>query len=116
VETRDVEFLRANTDRMIKITVPGPFTMAQQAQNDFYEDEAEMAHDYAVAVNAEIKDLFSAGADIVQIDEPYMQARPEKARAFGLAALRTRWTAFRAHRVPHLLRLCRPDPRAAGRL
>ncbi|HEX5184944.1 MAG TPA: 5-methyltetrahydropteroyltriglutamate--homocysteine methyltransferase [Allosphingosinicella sp.] len=89
VEVRDVQFLRANTDRPIKITVPGPFTMAQQAQNDFYEDEAEMAHDYAVAVNAEMKDLFAAGADIVQIDEPYMQARPEKARAYGLAALRT---------------------------
>ena len=66
---------------MIKITVPGPFTMAQQAQNDFYDDEEELALDYAVAVNAEIKDLFAAGADIVQIDEPYMQARPEKARA-----------------------------------
>nr|WP_250890424.1 uroporphyrinogen decarboxylase family protein [Sphingobium nicotianae] len=89
VETRDVEFLRANTDRMIKITVPGPFTMSQQAQNDFYTDEAEMAHDYAVAVNAEIKDLFAAGADIVQIDEPYMQARPAKARDYGLAALKT---------------------------
>jgi 5-methyltetrahydropteroyltriglutamate--homocysteine methyltransferase len=89
VETRDVEFLRANTDRMIKITVPGPFTMSQQAQNDFYADEAEMAHDYAVAVNAEIKDLFAAGADIVQIDEPYMQARPAKAREYGLAALKT---------------------------
>lgn len=89
VETRDVEFLRANTDRMIKITVPGPFTMSQQAQNDFYADEAEMAQDYAVAVNAEIRDLFAAGADIVQIDEPYMQARPEKARAYGLSALKT---------------------------
>jgi len=89
VEARDVEFLRANTDRMIKITVPGPFTMAQQAQNDYYEDEAEMARDYAVAVNAEIKDLFAAGADVVQIDEPYMQARPDKARAYGLDALRT---------------------------
>jgi 5-methyltetrahydropteroyltriglutamate--homocysteine methyltransferase len=87
VEVRDVEFLRANTDRRIKMTVPGPFTMSQQAQNDFYDDEAEMARDYAVAVNAEIRDLFAAGADIVQIDEPYMQARPEKARAFGLAAL-----------------------------
>ena len=87
VETRDVAFLRANTDRKIKITVPGPFTMAQQAQNDFYKDEAEMAHDYAVAVNAEIKDLFAAGADYVQVDEPYMQAQPEKARAYGLAAL-----------------------------
>jgi 5-methyltetrahydropteroyltriglutamate--homocysteine methyltransferase len=87
VEVRDVQFLRANTDRMIKITVPGPFTMAQQAQNDFYADEAELALDYAAAVNAEIKDLFAAGADVVQIDEPYMQARPDKARQYGLKAL-----------------------------
>jgi 5-methyltetrahydropteroyltriglutamate--homocysteine methyltransferase len=86
VEVRDLQFLRASTDRTIKITVPGPFTMSQQAQNDFYKDEAELALDYAAAVNAEIKDLFAAGADIVQVDEPYMQARPEKARAFGLAA------------------------------
>ena len=87
VEVRDVEFLRANTDRAIKITVPGPFTMSQQAQNDFYKDEQEMVLDYAAAVNAEIKDLFAAGADIVQIDEPYMQARPEKARQYGLRGL-----------------------------
>ncbi len=87
VEVRDVEFLRRNTDRAIKMTVPGPFTMSQQAQNDFYKDEEEMALDYAAAVNAEIKDLFAAGADIVQIDEPYMQARPEKARQYGLKAL-----------------------------
>jgi 5-methyltetrahydropteroyltriglutamate--homocysteine methyltransferase len=86
VEVRDVQFLRANTDRVIKMTVPGPFTMSQQAQNDFYEDEEELAIDYAAAVNAEIKDLFAAGADIVQIDEPYMQARPDKARKFGLKA------------------------------
>ena len=82
-----MKFLRANTSRTIKITVPGPFTMSQQAQNDFYKDEEEMALDYAAAVNAEIKDLFAAGADIVQIDEPYMQARPEKARKYGLKAL-----------------------------
>jgi 5-methyltetrahydropteroyltriglutamate--homocysteine methyltransferase len=86
VEVEDLKFLRANTGRVIKITVPGPFTMSQQAQNDFYKDEGEMALDYAAAVNAEIKDLFAAGADIVQIDEPYMQARPEKARQFGLKA------------------------------
>ena len=78
---------RRNTDRMVKITVPGPFTMAQQAQNDFYPSDEAAAMDYAVAVNEEIRDLFAAGADIVQIDEPYMQARPEKARQFGLAAL-----------------------------
>src|SRR5947208_17169582 len=80
VEVRDVQFLRRNTDRMIKMTVPGPFTMSQQAQNDFYQSDEVMALDYAAAVNAEIKDLFAAGADVVQIDEPYMQARPEKAR------------------------------------
>jgi 5-methyltetrahydropteroyltriglutamate--homocysteine methyltransferase len=87
VEVRDVKFLRANTDRTIKITVPGPFTMSQQAQNDFYKDEQEMVLDYAAAVNAEIKDLFAAGADIVQIDEPYMQARADKARLIGLNGL-----------------------------
>jgi 5-methyltetrahydropteroyltriglutamate--homocysteine methyltransferase len=87
VEVRDVKFLRANTDRAIKMTVPGPFTMAQQAQDDFYRDEEAMALDYAAAVNAEIKDLFAAGADIVQVDEPWMQARPEKARAYGIKAL-----------------------------
>src|SRR6187455_2318196 len=87
VEVEDVKFLRANTARTIKITVPGPFTMSQQAQNDFYKHEEEMALDYAAAVNAEIKDLFAAGADVVQIDEPYMQARPEKARQYGLKAL-----------------------------
>jgi 5-methyltetrahydropteroyltriglutamate--homocysteine methyltransferase len=87
VEVRDVEFLRANTDRLIKITVPGPFTMAQQAQNDFYPSKEEMALDYAAAVHDEIRDLFAAGADIVQIDEPYMQARPQEAREYGLKAV-----------------------------
>src|SRR5438132_7302123 len=87
VEVRDVEFLRANTDRTIKMTVPGPFTMSAQCQNDFYDDEERLALDYAVAVNAEIKDLFAAGADIVQIDEPWMQSRPDKARKYGLKAL-----------------------------
>jgi 5-methyltetrahydropteroyltriglutamate--homocysteine methyltransferase len=87
VEARDVAFLRAHTDRMIKMTVPGPFTMAQQAQDDFYHDERALALDYAAAVNAEIKDLFAAGADIVQVDEPWMQARPDKARAYGVEAL-----------------------------
>jgi 5-methyltetrahydropteroyltriglutamate--homocysteine methyltransferase len=87
VEVRDVGFLRANTDRPIKITLPGPFTMAQQAQNDFYEDEAELALAYAEAVNEEARDLKAAGADVVQIDEPYLQARPEKARAYGVQAI-----------------------------
>src|SRR6476661_4866127 len=88
VQVRDVEFLRSSTSRPIKMTVPGPFTMSQQAQNDHYESDAELALAYAAAVHAEIADLFAAGADIVQIDEPYMQARPEKAREFGVAALR----------------------------
>ena len=87
VEVRDLEFLRANTDRKIKMTVPGPFTMAAQCQDDYYKDEETLALDYAGAVNAEIKDLFAAGADIVQIDEPWMQSRPEKARKYGLKAL-----------------------------
>jgi 5-methyltetrahydropteroyltriglutamate--homocysteine methyltransferase len=87
VEVGDLTFLRAHTDHTVKMTVPGPFTMSQQAQNDFYPDAEAAAMAYAEAVNAEIKDLHAAGADIVQIDEPYMQARPEPARAYGLAAL-----------------------------
>jgi 5-methyltetrahydropteroyltriglutamate--homocysteine methyltransferase len=87
VEVEDLLFLKKHTKKKTKITVPGPFTMSQQAQNDFYKSEEDAAMDYAVAVNAEIKDLFAAGADIVQIDEPYMQARPERARQYGLKAL-----------------------------
>jgi 5-methyltetrahydropteroyltriglutamate--homocysteine methyltransferase len=87
VEVDDLLFLKRHTDKRVKMTVPGPFTMSQQAQNDFYKSEEEAAMDYAAAVNQEIRDLFAAGADIVQIDEPYMQARPEKARQFGLKAL-----------------------------
>ena len=87
VEVEDVKFLRAHTNRRIKMTIPGPFTMSQQAQNDFYEDEVEMAMDYARVVNEEAQDLFNAGADVVQIDEPYMQARSDIAREYGLQAL-----------------------------
>src|ERR1700710_3013652 len=87
IGVEDVRFLRQNTDRVIKMTIPGPFTMSQQAQNDFYPDLEAAAMDYAAAVNAEIKELHAAGADTVQIDEPYMQARPDAARAYGLAAL-----------------------------
>jgi 5-methyltetrahydropteroyltriglutamate--homocysteine methyltransferase len=87
VQLRDAKFLRANTTRPIRITVPGPFTMAQQCQDEFYRDEEALAFDYAAAVNAEIRDLFAAGADIVQIDEPWMQSRAEKARSYGIAAL-----------------------------
>ena len=87
VEVDDVRFLRAHTSKPIKMTLPGPFTMSQQAQNDYYPSEEAAAMDYAVAVNEEIRDLFAAGANVVQIDEPYMQARPEKARQYGMTAL-----------------------------
>src|SRR5262245_36567875 len=87
VEVDNLTFLKAHTTRKTKITVPGPFTMSQQAQNDFYKSDEEAAMDYAEAVNAEIRDMFAAGADVVQIDEPYMQVRPEKARQYGLKAL-----------------------------
>ena len=87
VEVDDLKFLKAHTDRMVKITVPGPFTMSQQAQNDHYATPAEAAMDYAQAVREEIAALFAAGADVVQLDEPYMQARPEAAEDYGLEAL-----------------------------
>jgi 5-methyltetrahydropteroyltriglutamate--homocysteine methyltransferase len=87
VQLDDLRFLKHHTRRTVKMTVPGPFTMTQQAQNDFYPSDEAAAMDYAVAVNEEIRDLFAAGADVVQIDEPYMQARPEKARQYGLKAL-----------------------------
>jgi 5-methyltetrahydropteroyltriglutamate--homocysteine methyltransferase len=102
VEVRDIQFLRANTDRRVKVTVPGPYTMSQQAHNDFYKSEEEMALDYAAAVNEEIKDLFAAGADIVQIDEPYMQAVPDKARQFGLTALNRALDGVRGETAVHL--------------
>jgi 5-methyltetrahydropteroyltriglutamate--homocysteine methyltransferase len=87
VEVRDVAFLRANTAGQIKITLPGPFTMAQQAQNDFYADDADMAMDYAAAVNEELRDLKAAGADVLQLDEPWLQARPEAARRYGVRVI-----------------------------
>jgi 5-methyltetrahydropteroyltriglutamate--homocysteine methyltransferase len=87
VEVEDLRFLRARTDRTVKITLPGPFTMSQQALNEAYDDEAELAMDFAAAVNEEVRDLFAAGADVVQIDEPWLQSRAEKARAFALPAI-----------------------------
>ena len=87
VQVRDVEFARRNTDRRLKVTLPGPFTIAQQAQNDYYPNDQSLAMDIAAAVNAEIRDLRAAGADVVQLDEPYLQARPEKAKAYALAAI-----------------------------
>ncbi len=87
VEKRDVEFLRANTDRPIKATLPGPFTMSQQAQDDYYHDEEALAMALAAAVNEEVRDLFAAGADVVQLDEPYLQARADKAERFAIKAI-----------------------------
>ncbi|HMD66769.1 MAG TPA: 5-methyltetrahydropteroyltriglutamate--homocysteine methyltransferase [Stellaceae bacterium] len=87
VEVRDVEFLRRNTERTIKITLPGPFTMSRQAKNEFYKDEEELVMDYAAAVNAEVRDLKAAGADVIQLDEPWVQARPEEARRLALPAI-----------------------------
>ena len=87
VEVDDLRFLRSRTDRTIKITLPGPFTMSQQAYNEAYDDEAELAMDLAAAVNEEVQDLFAAGADVVQIDEPWLQSRAEQAREFALPAI-----------------------------
>jgi 5-methyltetrahydropteroyltriglutamate--homocysteine methyltransferase len=87
VQVKDVEFLRANTDRPIKITIPGPFTMTQQLFDEFYNDEEAIAIDCAAALNDEIKDLFAAGADVVQLDEPFLQAQPDKARRFAVTAI-----------------------------
>lgn len=87
VEVEDMVFLRAHTQRLAKITLPGPFTMTQLAQDDYYGDEEKVALAYAEAVNEEIRDLFAAGADVVQIDEPYMQAQPDKAKRYAIKAL-----------------------------
>jgi 5-methyltetrahydropteroyltriglutamate--homocysteine methyltransferase len=102
VEVEDLKFLRRHTTRLVKITVPGPFTMSQQAQNDFYPSEEEAAMDYAAAVNEEIRDLFAAGADVVQVDEPYMQARHEKARQYGLKALNRALDGFTGATAVHI--------------
>ncbi|HEX4256036.1 MAG TPA: uroporphyrinogen decarboxylase family protein [Streptosporangiaceae bacterium] len=87
VEVDDVAFLRANTDRTVKMTVPGPFTMSQQAENDYYASPEDLALAYAEVVNAEVADLFAAGADVVQLDEPWLQAKPEEARKYGVKAI-----------------------------
>ena len=103
VEVRDVEFLRRNTDRRIKITVPGPFTISQQVQNDYYRDEKALALDIAAAVNEEIKSLQAAGADVVQIDEPYLQAEPEQARMYAIEVINR---ALEGIAGPTALHLC----------
>ena len=101
VEARDVAFLRTITDRRIKITVPGPFTMTQQAQNDYYPDDRSLALAYAEAVNEELRDLKSAGADVVQIDEPYLQARPEPAREYAVEAINRALNGIEGDTVLH---------------
>src|SRR5436190_14467134 len=101
VEVRDVTFLRSITDRAIKITVPGPFTMTQQAQNDHYTDERGLALAYAEAVNDELRGLKAAGADVVQLDEPYLQARPEAARAYAIDAVNRALDGIHGDTVVH---------------
>ena len=101
VEVRDVELLRGLTDRRVKITVPGPFTMTQQAQNDHYADDRSLALAYADAVNEELRDLAAAGGDVVQIDEPYLQARPEAAREYAVEAINRALDGIQAHTVLH---------------
>ena len=102
VQVQDVAFLRRHTDRRIKVTVPGPFTMSQQAQNDYYPDEARLALDYAVAVNEEIRDLFAAGADVVQLDEPWLQARPEQAKSYARQAINRALEGIQGRTALHL--------------
>lgn len=102
VQVRDVAFLRANTDRQIKVTVPGPFTLSQQTEDEYYRDERALALDFAAAVNEEVLALFAAGADVVQLDEPYLQARPENARAFGVEAINRALASVRGTTALHM--------------
>ena len=103
VEVRDMEFLRRQTERLAKITLPGPFTLAQQAQNEFYRDPEEMAMDFAAAVNAEAHDLQAAGADVIQLDEPWLRNDPEAAKRYAVPAINR---ALRGITVPRALHLC----------
>jgi 5-methyltetrahydropteroyltriglutamate--homocysteine methyltransferase len=103
VQVRDVEFLRANTDRRIKVTVPGPYTLAQQAQNDYYPDREHLAMDYATCVNQEVKAMFDAGADVVQLDEPWLRTHPDEARQYAIAAINK---ALEGVSGPTALHLC----------
>jgi 5-methyltetrahydropteroyltriglutamate--homocysteine methyltransferase len=102
VQVRDAAFLRRNSNRLVKVTIPGPFTMSQQAQNAYYPDAADLALDYAAAVNEEIHELFEAGVDVVQLDEPWMQARPEQARRFAVAAINRALQGIRGTTAVHL--------------
>jgi 5-methyltetrahydropteroyltriglutamate--homocysteine methyltransferase len=102
VEVRDVEFLRRNTTRRIKITLPGPFTMTQQAQDDYYRDEEALAMAFAAAVNAEMRDLMAAGADVIQLDEPWLQARSDRAARYGVKAINRALQGIEGTTVVHL--------------
>ena len=102
VEVRDVQFARANTDRALKITLPGPFTMTRQAKNDFYGDDAELAMDFAAAMNEEIRELKAAGADVIQLDEPWMQAFPDEARRYAIPAINRALQGIEGTTVVHL--------------
>jgi 5-methyltetrahydropteroyltriglutamate--homocysteine methyltransferase len=103
VEVRDMQFLRANTDRLAKITLPGPFTMSQQATNEFYKDEEELVMDYAIAVNQEARDLEKAGADIIQLDEPWLRNDPDAAKRVAVKAINR---ALEGLKVPTIVHLC----------
>jgi 5-methyltetrahydropteroyltriglutamate--homocysteine methyltransferase len=103
VEVRDMKFLRANTDRVAKITLPGPFTMSQQAINEYYDDPDEMVMDYAAAVNAEAKDLVKAGADVIQLDEPWLRQDPDAAKRIAVKAINR---ALQGLTVPTIVHLC----------
>ncbi len=102
VEVRDIEFLRRNTDRGAKITLPGPYTMAQQAKNEFYADDEEMAMAFAAVVNEELKDLKRAGADVIQLDEPWLQGRPEGAYRYGVKAINRALEGVEGPTIVHL--------------
>jgi len=103
VELRDMEFLRANTKLPAKITLPGPFTMGQQAKNEFYEDDEEMAMDFAVAVNEEAVELEEAGADVLQLDEPWLRNDPEAAKRYAVKAINR---ALQGIKIPTVVHLC----------
>jgi 5-methyltetrahydropteroyltriglutamate--homocysteine methyltransferase len=102
VEVRDAEFLRRSSDRATKITLPGPFTLAQQAYDEFYGDEETMAMDYAAAVNEELRDIIATGVDVVQLDEPWMQARPDRAARYGVEVLNSALKGIKAPTVVHV--------------
>src|SRR4051812_11403976 len=102
VELRDVQFLLRQTDRATKITLPGPFTLSQQAKNEFYRDEEEMALDYAAAVNEELRDLKATGVDVVQLDEPWVRTAPDKAERYGVRAINRALEGIQGPTIVHL--------------